>query len=236
MMGGGGGGGGGGAWGAIAGAVGDVLGSYMTGRFNKKEAAKQRLFAKNMYRRRYQYTMEDMRKAGLNPLLAGEVGAGTPPQGVAAQAGPGSSIGSATARNVMEAMNLRATIANTNANTAWTAEKELTEKANQDEARERANLAGAQAAEIIRRLPGVSDKIMEEINNLRANTAREAAEAANRKADLPRIEFEAGAGGAMGRILDTAGKLVPGGDALIRAMKFPTGAKGATTRGPRLRR
>lgn len=42
----------------------------------KKEASKNRQFQYDMYTQRYQYTMADMKKAGLNPMLAYQQGGG----------------------------------------------------------------------------------------------------------------------------------------------------------------
>lgn len=63
------------AAGMIAGSVG---GSIVSGLTQNRQAAKNRKFQKKMYQRRYQYTVKDMKKAGLNPILAaGNLGGGT---------------------------------------------------------------------------------------------------------------------------------------------------------------
>ena len=46
--------------------------------YNKRLQAKSFDFNKHMYKRRYQLTMEDMRRSGLNPILAYQQGASTP--------------------------------------------------------------------------------------------------------------------------------------------------------------
>lgn len=56
--------------GAVIGAVSDGLNTLASAMM----AAKARKWAKKMYKHRYQYTMEDMRKAGLNPMLAMRTG------------------------------------------------------------------------------------------------------------------------------------------------------------------
>ncbi len=67
--------------GAVAGMVaGELASSGMQAFFNAREGKKARRFAKKMYKKRYQYTVEDMRKAGLNPVLL----AGASPGGVGA--------------------------------------------------------------------------------------------------------------------------------------------------------
>lgn len=52
-----------------------------------REARKNRKFQKKMYRHRYQYTAEDMKKAGINPILAAQsgLGGGGSPSGSMAQ-------------------------------------------------------------------------------------------------------------------------------------------------------
>lgn len=52
-----------------------------------RQAAKQRSFQERMFRHRYQYTMEDMKAAGLNPMLAYQQGGGSPGGGTAARIG-----------------------------------------------------------------------------------------------------------------------------------------------------
>lgn len=67
--------------GAAIGAAGSLLGSYMTG----QSVADQMEFQKESLQNRYQWTMKDMRKAGLNPIYAYKgIGAGTLP-GASAQ-------------------------------------------------------------------------------------------------------------------------------------------------------
>lgn len=51
------------------------------------QAKQQRRWATKMYKNRYQYTMDDMRSAGLNPILAYQQGAGGPPSGATGQVG-----------------------------------------------------------------------------------------------------------------------------------------------------
>lgn len=75
------------AGGGIASAVQGSIQNYLS----IKEAKKQRKFIKKMYQNRYQYQMDDMRKAGLNPILSY---AQAPPSG------PGGSIPNLVAADI----------------------------------------------------------------------------------------------------------------------------------------
>lgn len=66
----------------FAGAGLDFLGGLLTNQSNADEAARNRRFVAAMYKKRYQNTVEDMRKAGLNPVLAANGGSvGSAPSG-----------------------------------------------------------------------------------------------------------------------------------------------------------
>lgn len=54
---------------------------------NAKAASKQMAFQKEMFSNRYQITMADMAKAGLNPILAATLGGGQAPPGAAIATG-----------------------------------------------------------------------------------------------------------------------------------------------------
>lgn len=70
--------------GAILAAAGvGAVGSAVTGALGLKSASDAQGFSKKQYARRYQVTMDDMRKAGLNPMLAYSQGvSGNAPTGV----------------------------------------------------------------------------------------------------------------------------------------------------------
>lgn len=57
-------------WSAGIAAAASIGGGLLGGSKSAREAAKQRKFIKKMYRNRYQWQMEDMRDAGLNPILS----------------------------------------------------------------------------------------------------------------------------------------------------------------------
>lgn len=55
---------------AAAGIVGDWIGYEVSGHYNRDAMDYQHRLNKEMYQNRYQWTVEDLRKAGLNPILA----------------------------------------------------------------------------------------------------------------------------------------------------------------------
>lgn len=72
--------------------VNDISGTTATQQFNAQEAEKSRQFQKDMAQNQYQYAVNDIRKAGLNPaLLYASGGNGnTAPSGASASSGSGS--------------------------------------------------------------------------------------------------------------------------------------------------
>lgn len=62
--------------------------SALSAAFNSKEASKNRDFQKKAMKHRYRWMMKDMKLAGLNPILAGNLGAGGIPGGSSASIGP----------------------------------------------------------------------------------------------------------------------------------------------------
>ena len=63
-----------------------TIGSALVGRkWAKEDATKQQHFQRNMSDTAYQRAMDDMRKAGLNPILAGKLGGASTPGGAMAK-------------------------------------------------------------------------------------------------------------------------------------------------------
>ena len=58
---------------AVVGAVGDIAGGALGWASAKDLQGDQAAFSEGMYKNRYQLTMKDLRKAGLNPILAGSL-------------------------------------------------------------------------------------------------------------------------------------------------------------------
>ena len=57
-------------WKTILGAGGDIVGAAVTGLFNASQSSKARHWQEKMFDQRYQRTVNDLRAAGLNPILA----------------------------------------------------------------------------------------------------------------------------------------------------------------------
>lgn len=74
-----------GDWGGAAiGLAGDLIGAGIS----SAQAGAQRRFQERMYKHRYQYQMEDMQKAGLNPILAAGSQPPGPPAGAMGKINP----------------------------------------------------------------------------------------------------------------------------------------------------
>lgn len=86
--------------GGLLGGLGSIFGSSIEATSAQRAAAANRDFQERMYKHRYQYQMEDMREAGLNPLLAFQQAPPASPQGATAQVPRGTgqaAVASATA-------------------------------------------------------------------------------------------------------------------------------------------
>lgn len=80
-------------WGAVAGAVGNLVGGRRDNMFNKKEADRARDWSKDMANSEIQRRVIDMKLAGINPMLAATDGASTPNAAVSAPSVSGGRLG-----------------------------------------------------------------------------------------------------------------------------------------------
>ena len=67
--------------GSLIGAGAGLLGGHLRNKEAKKASARQMAFQERMSNTAYQRSMDDMRKAGLNPILAGKLGGASTPTG-----------------------------------------------------------------------------------------------------------------------------------------------------------
>ena len=87
----------------ISGAL-DSGGAALQTSANKAAQLRQHRFQEKMYRNRYQYTMEDMEQAGLNPILAYQQGGGSAPSGGSMAPAPNPLAGAATTARGLQKM------------------------------------------------------------------------------------------------------------------------------------
>lgn len=106
---------------------------------------RQLAWQRKMYRHRYRMTMRDMQEAGLNPMLAAELGAGSVPSG-ASGTPIQQDIGSRAVGTALEAMQGLATVKNINANTSLAQNKSLEAAANAGALDARASLDNTRAS------------------------------------------------------------------------------------------
>lgn len=98
--------------GSVIGTAGNLWGASKQNTFNAEQALKQMLFQERAYKNRYQWQVEDMKKAGLNPALAYSQGAGSSPSGASAQSADLSSIGTKAINSALAIKMNKATVEN----------------------------------------------------------------------------------------------------------------------------
>lgn len=106
------------AAGAIAGAVGSWIGGGMQNSANSAASAQANAWNKENYQHRYQWAVEDMRKAGLNPILAATQGIAGNVNGASALAASNTMGQSVSAGMAAGASGTSASAAKQQANTA----------------------------------------------------------------------------------------------------------------------
>jgi hypothetical protein len=92
-----------------------LLGGMMQNKAAKSAAARQMAFQKDMSNTSYQRGMEDMKKAGLNPILAGKFGGASTPSGSTYQP---QNVATNSVNSYLQTKQNEANVELTNANTA----------------------------------------------------------------------------------------------------------------------
>jgi len=139
--------------GAAIGGGASLIGGAMQNSAAAAAADKQMGFQKESAQHSYQWAMDDMRKAGLNPILAyKQGGAGTlsgssyTPQNVGAAAATGATAGAGVASSAIAATRNQAELANIAADTALKSSQDKTQDALQIQALAQAGQANANSA------------------------------------------------------------------------------------------
>jgi hypothetical protein len=132
----------------IVGGALDFLGGQNTNSANRQIAAENRAFQKHMSNTAYQRANTDMRKAGLNPMLAYSKGGASSPSGsVIPMENPlknAGNVGNQVAQNLLATKRLSAEIENLRSSTALNIEKRNTEQTQQAQSIASAGFTNAQ--------------------------------------------------------------------------------------------
>ena len=179
--------------GSVVGGIADVLGQQQTNQTNIDLANQANQFSAQQFATRYQTTVQDLQKAGLNPMLAYGQGGGSPPSavGIAQQTNPYQRAGDVASK----ALGAANTAMQTQLTDAQVAES-ISRTGVNDEDRK---LKSAQTALAILEAPNVSLKGKQMAQQMLLDSARTSATAAEEaatklntlirsKGDLPESE------------------------------------------------
>lgn len=167
--------------------VGDLIGANSA----KKLQNDAQAWARKMYRHRYRMTMRDMAEAGLNPILAGEVGGGsTPSVGMAqnAMAGAGARAVSSAGSLLRAVVDAKATKAQTNAIIQGEAESRARTEGYYADAR----LKNAQQAAVMEQNPTIKETIKNQNAKMQSEIEANSARALRDRTDAGRINLPGG--------------------------------------------
>jgi hypothetical protein len=89
--------------------LGDLLGSELDYRRNKKMASRQMAFQERMSNTAYQRAVADMRKAGINPIMASKLGGASTPTGASMTSSGLSNLGSKAIQSMATAKQMQLT-------------------------------------------------------------------------------------------------------------------------------
>lgn len=139
--------------GAAIGGGASLIGGAMANNAAKQASRDQMAFQKESAQNSYAWAMDDMRRSGLNPILAyKQGGAGTlsgssyTPQNVGAAASTGATAGAGVASSAIQATRNQAELANIAADTALKGSQDKTQAAMQVQALAQAGQANANSA------------------------------------------------------------------------------------------
>jgi len=166
--------------------VGRLIGTEMTNRSNARQARANRDFQERMSNTSYQRAVADMKKAGINPMLAAKVGGASTPAGAVAQvADYGQSYSEGRKVDLQRELNksqVKATNEQANLYSAQAAKaraETVTEMTRPDLNRAQTSSAlssAGQADQAIQESKQRVSKMLSEIENIRADTLVKSAE------------------------------------------------------------
>lgn len=161
---------------AVASGVSSALGQAQTNRANLRIAREQMAFQERMSNTAYQRRIEDLKRSGVNPMLALSSGGASSPSG--ASATMGDAIGQGV-NSAMDVLRLRSDLA-----TAMTDRYRLSQQAQEATSRTLLNQQMYQA--LGQRLPG-----MKELDNVQNALVRQQLASAKQAYDIGRLEMPA---------------------------------------------
>lgn len=110
-------------WGAIASTAADIAGKWWQSNEASQEAEKNRDWQRDLADTAYQRSVTDLRKAGLNPMIAAKVGGASVPSGAVASVPDTGNIGSSAYANYQRSQEIKKLNADTQNVQADTANK-----------------------------------------------------------------------------------------------------------------